>query len=131
MSETNKELVRDYYRELNAGNFETILETFADPERAVRIKRATEMYAAAYPDMHLSLEEIVAEGDKVFCRSILTGTQDGEIKGIAPTGRQVSVDYAELYRIEDGKVVSYWCQMDVSGMVRQLTEEQPAAAAVG
>jgi predicted ester cyclase len=133
VSDVNKELVRAYYREVNAGNYDAILDAFADPERAARIKRATEMYATAYPDMHLSAEEIVAEGDKVFCRAILTGTQDGEIKGIAPTGRQVSVDYAELYRIEDGKFVSYWCQMDVSGMVRQLTEERPAdtpAAAV-
>jgi predicted ester cyclase len=81
--------------------------------------------------MHLSVEELIAEGDKVFCRTILTGTHDGEIKGIAPTGRQVSVDNAEVYRIEDAKFVSYWCQLDVAGMTRQLTEERPVEAAAG
>jgi predicted ester cyclase len=131
MSEANKELVRNYYRELNAGNYDAILEAFADPDRAGRVKRGTEVYAAAFPDMHLSVEELIAEGDKVFCRTILTGTHDGEIKGIAPTGRQVSVDNAEVYRIEDAKFVSYWCQLDVAGMTRQLTEERPVEAAAG
>jgi predicted ester cyclase len=59
----------------------------------------------------------------------MTGTQDGEIKGVAPTGRRVSVDTAEIYRIRDGRFVGYWCQSDVAGMLRQLTEERPAPAA--
>ena len=125
MSEQNKELVRSYYRELNSGNYDVIDEAFADPGRAANIKRGTTAYATAFPDMHLSIEELIAEDDKVFCRAILTGTQDGEIKGIAPTGRQISVDYAEVYRVENGKFVSYWCQLDVAGMTRQLTEERP------
>jgi predicted ester cyclase len=129
MSDENKELVRRHYRELNAGNYDVILESFADSERAAMVKNATERYAAGFPDMHLSVEELIAEDDKVFCRAILTGTQDGDFKGIAPTGRQVSVDYAEVYRIENGKFASYWCQLDVAGMTRQLTEERPVETA--
>jgi len=128
MSDENKEVVRRFFRELNAGNLDVIDELFADPDRAARIKRGTTVYATAFPDMHLSIEELIAEDDKVFCRSIITGTQDGEIKGIAPTGRQVSIDNAEVYRLEGGRFVSYWCQLDVAGMTRQLTEGRPAEA---
>jgi predicted ester cyclase len=129
MSEENKELVRRFYREWNAGNLNVIDELFADPNLAAAIRRGCGAYLAAFPDPHASIEELVAEGDKVVCRAVMTGTQDGEIKGIAPTGRQVSMDSVDIYRVADGKFVTYWCQADVAGMVRQLTEERPVEAA--
>lgn len=129
MSEKNKELVRRFYREWNAGNLDVTDEVFADPELAARIRRGCSVYLAAFPDLHASIEELIAEDDKVVCRVVLTGTQDGEIKGVAPTGRQVSMDSVDIYRVRDGKFVSYWCQADVAGMVRQLTEERAAEAA--
>ena len=129
MSEENKELVQRFYREWNAGNLDVIDELFADPKLAARIRRGCGAYLAAFPDLHASVEELIAEGDKVVCRVIMTGTQDGEIKGIAPTGRHVSMDSVDIYRVEDGKFVGYWCQADVAGMTRQLTEERPLAAA--
>jgi predicted ester cyclase len=129
MTEESKELVRRFYREWNAGNLDVIDELFADPELAARIRRGCGAYLAAFPDLHASIEELIAEGDRVVCRAIITGTQDGEIKGIAPTGRQVSMDSVDIYRVKDGKFVSYWCQADVAGMVRQLTHERPLEAA--
>jgi predicted ester cyclase len=53
-----------------------------------------------------------------------------EIKGVAPTGRHVSVDMAEIYRVKDGQFVSYWCQTDVAGMLRQLTDAPTLASAM-
>jgi predicted ester cyclase len=126
MSEQGKQVVRDYYRELNAGNRDVIGEAFGDPELAARVRRGADVYFAAFPDIHFSIEELIAEGQSVFCRSIITGTHDGEIKGIAPTGRQVSVDNGEVFRLEGGRFAGYWCQVDVAGMTRQLTEERPA-----
>jgi predicted ester cyclase len=131
MSEENKELVRHFYREWNSGNLDVVDELFADPELAGRIRRGCGVYLTAFPDLHASIEELIAEDDRVVCRVVMTGTQDGEIKGIAPTGRQVSMDSVDIYRVEDGRFVSYWCQADVAGMVRQLTEErapEPAPA---
>lgn len=128
MSEQNKELVRRWYQAWNTGDLDAIDEFFADPQLATMIRRGCGVYLTAFPDLHASIEELIAEGDKVVCRSIMTGTQDGEIKGIAPTGRRVSIDSAEIYRIRDGRFVGYWCQTDVAGLKRQLTEEQPAAA---
>jgi predicted ester cyclase len=129
MSEENKELVRRYYREWNSGNLDVIDELFADEQVAAGVRRGCGAYLAAFPDLHASIEELIAEGDKVVCRSNTTGTHDGEIKGIAPTGRQVSIDAAEIFRIKDGRFVGYWCQADVAGMMRQLTEEQPVTTA--
>ena len=59
----------------------------------------------------------------------MTGTHDGEYKGIAPTGRNVAADCAEVYRLADGKIVGYWCLLNVAGMMRQLTEERVVATA--
>jgi predicted ester cyclase len=125
MSEQNKELVRSWYRAWNSGDLDAVGDFFADPQLAAMIRRGCDAYLAAFPDLHASIEELIAEGDKVVCRSVMTGTQDGEIKGIAPTGRQMSIDSAEIYRIREGKFVGYWCQLDVAGMTRQLTEERP------
>jgi predicted ester cyclase len=132
MSEANKEVIRRYYGELNAGNRDVIGEVYADPDLAARVRRGADVYFNAFPDLHFSIEELIAEGESVFCRSVITGTHDGEIKGIAPTGRQISVDNGEVFRFDGGRFVGYWCQVDVAGMIRQLTEERPVeAAAVG
>jgi predicted ester cyclase len=130
VSEESKELVRRFYREWNAGNLDVIDELFADPQLAAAIRRGCGAYLKAFPDLHASVEELIAEGDRVVCRAVLTGTQDGEFKGIAPTGRQVSMDSVDIYRVEDGRFASYWCQADVAGMVRQLTEERQVEAGV-
>ena len=127
MSEQNKEILRRYYTEWNSGNFDVIDEVFS-PELAAKLKRGSNAYRTAFPDLHISVEEMIGEGDKVFVRSIMTGTHDAEIKGIPATGRHVSFDSGEIFRFEGGRIVAYWCQVDVAGMVRQLSEEQPAAA---
>jgi SnoaL-like polyketide cyclase len=75
--------------------------------------------------------ELISEGDRVFCRSTMTGTHDGEYKGIPPTGRHISAESAEVYRIVDGKFAGYWCLTNVAGLMRQLTEEPVAAASAG
>ncbi len=130
MSEENKELVRRYYRALNAYEFDAIADFYAEERLGAGVGRGFATYQGAFPDLHLSIEELIAEDDKVVCRSIFTGTQDGEIKGVAPTGRAVSVDMAEIYRVKDGKFVSYWCQTDVAGMLRQLTDASALASAM-
>jgi predicted ester cyclase len=64
----------------------------------------------------------IAEDDRVFVRSTMTGTNDGEYKGITPTGRNVAADCAEVFRLSGGKIVGHWCLMNVAGLMRQLTE---------
>ena len=93
------------------------------------VRRGCFSYFNAFPDMHVSLDELIGEGDKVFLRSTLTGTHDGEYKGLDPTGRHVATECAEIFRVENGRFVGYWCLTNVHGLMRQLTEElaEPAA----
>jgi predicted ester cyclase len=130
MSEPNKESVRRYYEEvLNGRNLDAVGDYFVDERLIAGIRAGCFRYFQAFPDLHCSIEELVAEGDTVFCRSVNTGTHDGEYKGIAATGRNVAFESAELFRVADGRFVGYWCQSDVAGITRQLTEERSGAPA--
>jgi len=127
MTEENKARVREYYeRVLNGRDLDAVDQFFADARMVEGVRRGCFSYFNAFPDLHISLDELIAEGDKVFVRTTMTGTHDGEYKGIDPTGRHVSTDCAEVYRIADGKFIGYWCLTNVAGLTRQLTEDQPA-----
>ncbi len=77
----------------------------------------------------MSVDDLPTEGDKVFCRSTMTGTHDGEYKGLPATRRHIAAESAEVLRIADGKFVGYWCLTKVAGLMRQLTEEPAGAPA--
>jgi predicted ester cyclase len=129
MSEENKALVSRYYGEvLNGRSLDAVGEYFADERVIEGVRRGCFSYFQAFPDLHLSIDELIAEGDRVFCRSTITGTHDGEYKGIPPTGRHISSESAEVFRIDDGRFVVYWCLSNVAGLMRQLTEEQVVAS---
>jgi steroid delta-isomerase-like uncharacterized protein len=130
MSEQNKDLVRRYYDQvINGRDLDAVGDYFADQRVAGWVRKGCFHYFQAFPDLHTALDEFVAEGDRVFLRSTLTGTHDGEFRGIPATGHHVAVDSAEVFRIADGKFVGYWCMVDVAGLMRQLSEEPVAARA--
>ena len=92
-------------------------EDVRGPEGA---KEQARMYRSAFPDVRLSIEEQVAEGDKVVTRWIGSGTHQGEMMGIAPTGNQIRVDGITISRIQDGKVVEDWELFNALGLMQQL-----------
>jgi len=129
MSEQGKQVVRDYYeRVINGRDLDAVAEFFADERMVEGVRRGCFSYFEAFPDMHVSLDELIAEGESVFLRSTLTGTHDGEYKGIPATGRHVAAESAEVFRIRDGRFAGYWCLTNVAGLMRQLTEEQAVGA---
>jgi predicted ester cyclase len=130
MSEAAKQRVREYYdRVINGRDLDAVAEFFADERMVEGVRRGCFAYFEAFPDLHVSLDELIAEGESVFLRSTLTGTHDGEYKGIPATGRHVATECAEVFRIRDVRFVGYWCLTNVAGLMRQLTEE-PAVEAV-
>jgi steroid delta-isomerase-like uncharacterized protein len=130
MSEEMKALVRSYYAEvLNGRDLDRVEEYYADPRLVEGVRRGCFAYFQSFPDLHISVDELIQEGNKVFSRSTMTGTHDGEYKGIPATGRHVAAESAEVFTIEGGKFVGYWCMTNVAGLMRQLTEEQVVAAA--
>ncbi len=83
-------------------------------------KQWVSMTSAAYPDGHVTVEDMIAEGDKVVTRWSWRGTHKGEMWGIAPTGRQVTVRGISIDRLVGGKIVEEWIEMDNLGMMQQL-----------
>jgi predicted ester cyclase len=129
MAEDPKELVRRYVEEvLNGRELERLDDYWADAGMVEMVRRGCLSYLTAFPDLHVSIDELIAEGDSVFCRSTMTGTHDGEYKGIPPTGRHVAAESAEVYRVAGGRFDGYWCLANVAGLMRQLTEEPVPAA---
>ena len=130
MSEQNKNLVRRYYDQvINGRDLDAVGDYFADERVAGWVRTGCFSYFQAFPDLHVALDEFVADTDRVFLRSTMTGTHDGEFHGIPATGRHMAVDSAEVFRIADGKFAGYWCMVDGAGLMRQLTEELVAARA--
>lgn len=74
----------------------------------------------AFPDYHLELDDVIAEGDRVATRGRITGTNTGSLLGMPPTGRPICVDAIDIIRIEDGRIVEHWGIADGQAMARQL-----------
>lgn len=78
------------------------------------------MMFTAFPDGRHVLEEVIAEGDKVVTRGIFSGTHQGGLMGIPPTGKQVKFSVVHVDRVVDGKIVEHWGQGDTFAMMQQL-----------
>lgn len=83
-------------------------------------KAFVEMYRTAFPDMHITVEDMIAEGDRVAARGTATGTNTGSLMGAPPTGKPVHVTTMVVMRLEDGKIVEEWEVFDEIEMMRQL-----------
>lgn len=84
-------------------------------------KRQIEMYRKAFPDIHLSVEDVIEAGDKVVIRWTGRGTHLGELMGLAPTGARTTTTGITIDRYDaDGKVAESWTNWDTLGLLRQL-----------
>ena len=75
---------------------------------------------AGMPDMRATVEDLVAEGDRVCVRLAVRGTHTGEFMGLPPTGRSVTTSVIEVLRFEDGKIAEHWAEADALGLMQQL-----------
>ena len=83
-------------------------------------KQLFSWYRAAFPDLHFTIEDQIAEKDTVVTRWSATGTHRGELMGIAPTGKQIAVTGMWISRISGGQVMEEWGNSDELGMLQQL-----------
>jgi steroid delta-isomerase-like uncharacterized protein len=133
MSELNKRVVRRLFEEVwNKGNLLVADELFTPnyahhdsstpdvgrgPESEK--KRAT-LYRAAFPDIQLTIEDIIAEGETVMARWSCRGTHRGDLRGVAPTGKQFNISGVSIARFANGKVAEGWVNWDALGLMQQL-----------
>ncbi len=83
-------------------------------------RQTVNLYHTASPDMHYMVDEMVAEGDKVAVRWTGSGTHKGDLMGIAPTGKQLTITGISILRIASGKIIEEWGEMDMLGALQQL-----------
>lgn len=131
-TEENKALVRRFYEEVfNKKNLADI-DAFIDPKiiehdlppglpaGSEGTRQFIGMYVAAFPDLHLTAEDMIAEGDRVVARLTFRGTHRSELMGIPPTGKQATTTGIQIVRIANGKIVENWINLDTLGMLQQL-----------
>ncbi|GGY43622.1 ester cyclase [Streptomyces tanashiensis] len=87
---------------------------------AEALKRVWEVLLRAFPDIHVTVEETVAEGDKVVSRNTVSGTHRGEYRGLPPTGKTVSYGEIFVFRFVDGRIAEICGVVDVLTQLRQL-----------
>ena len=78
------------------------------------------MLRSTFPDQHIAIDDIIAEGDKVVVRSTFRGTQTGPLMGFPPTGKHCTQSQISIFRLAKSKVIEYWFNADDLGMLRQL-----------
>jgi steroid delta-isomerase-like uncharacterized protein len=78
------------------------------------------MMFAAFPDMHFTVRQQIAEGDKVLTHKTFHGTHRGPFMGIPATGKEVSIDVMDILTVRDGKIREHWTVSDMLGMLQQL-----------
>jgi steroid delta-isomerase-like uncharacterized protein len=138
MNETH---VRRYFDAWNSGNEAALDELIAasyvhhDPANPdisngpQGQKQLMRKYRTAFPDTHFRIDATVEQGDMVATRWTVTGTHKGELDGVAPTGKSVTVTGISLDRISGGKTVEGWSNWDALGLLQQLgVVRKPAAA---
>jgi steroid delta-isomerase-like uncharacterized protein len=94
------------------------------------LKLVWEVLLRAFPDLQVTVEDVIAEGDKVVCRNTVTGTHQGEYRGLPPTGKAVSYNEIFIFRFADGRIAEIWGVVDVLTQLRQLGASSPLSAAI-
>ena len=131
-TEVNKANLRRFYDEVFNKKNRAAIEEFIDPNQVdhaappgtpsglAGAKQTISMYLTAFPDLHFTVEDIIAEGDKVVARLKVRGTQKGAFMGVPPTGKQATSTAIDISRIAGGKSVEHWLEMDTLGLLQQL-----------
>ena len=131
MSEQNKKIARQVFEEVQSkGNLALVDQIVADdfvghtppndihgPEGA---RQFDLMLRGAFPNLKVTVEDQIAEGDRVATRWIFRGTHQGDFMGMPPTGRQVTMSGMTIFRVANGKLVEGWNRPDLLGLMQQL-----------
>ena len=132
---SNKATFQRFHEAANTGDVEHLAKTIdeivasdavirtplpIDATGAELLKHVWAMLFRVYPDIHLTVEDLIAEGDRVVARNTVTGTHRGEFMGVAPTGKSVTYNEIFVFRFADGRVVETWGVVDVYAQMKQI-----------
>ena len=134
LEEQNKEIARELFASIDAGNFDQLKELFADdfslkvpgfdePWGTDMLFQAINSHYTAFPDWTHVIEDVVAEGEKVAVKLNQNGTHEAEYEGIPATGIEATLPAMHLFTIKNGKVVDWFTVEDYLGLYMQLGME--------
>lgn len=131
-TEDNRAIVRRFYEELFNRQDLAVLDELVSSDfihrQPGRVVRGAEFFDEvksgahflAFPDFHMTIEDMIAEGDKVVTRWTARGTHQGEAMGLPPTGNEVSWTGVNIIRVVNGKLAEDWEELDLLGLMQQL-----------
>ena len=131
-TEQNKDLTRRLYAAVSSGDFDVLDQIVSPnfiehemvdpgiPAGREGLKALFKMVRQAMPDMVMTPENIVVEGDQVAVRAVMTGTQTGEFQGIPASGKQVEITVMDLHRIENDQFAEHWGVSDMLALMTQI-----------
>ena len=130
-TQENKALLRRFIELWNTGNLaaadEFVSVDLVDhtlmpglPPGLAGFKLMVGGFRAAFPDLHISIDDLIAQDDKAAARVTFRGTQRGDFQGIPPTGKSFAMAAIGILRFRDGKVVEHWATLDQLGLLTQL-----------
>ena|SRR6266545_1201329 len=132
---TNKAMFSRFHDAMNTGDAELISKTIDEvfePDVLIRtplpvqatgaqaLKQVWAILLRAFPDVHITVEDVIAEGDKVVARDTVTGTHQGEYMGVPPTGKSVTYNEIFILRFVKGRIAETWGVVDVLSQMKQL-----------
>jgi steroid delta-isomerase-like uncharacterized protein len=125
-------IARRLYEELwNRGNFAVVHELIAEhvvdhtplPTQGAGLegfKQLVSTVSAAFPDLHITVDDVIGSGEKVSVRWTARGTNMGPLLGLPPSGEHITIEGIDIFRMEHGRVVEHWGWLDVIGLMQQL-----------
>jgi steroid delta-isomerase-like uncharacterized protein len=131
----NKATFRRFCDTMNTGDPQLIaqaIDELVEPDALIRTPLSIEATGAqklkevfvnlhrVYSDLHIRIEDLIAEGDKVVGRNSVTGTHQGDFMGLPPTGRSVTYNEMFIFRFANGRIVETWGVVDVFSQMKQL-----------
>jgi steroid delta-isomerase-like uncharacterized protein len=130
-TEENKAIVRRYFEVFNspdlAGAEEFLNPDFLDhhlppgsPTGLAGLKQMMADFKKSFPDYNVTIEDMIAEGDKVVTRGTYRATHKGMFRGVPATGKQITTTGINIWRIVDGKITEHWAESDSLGMLQQV-----------
>jgi steroid delta-isomerase-like uncharacterized protein len=127
--QANIELVRDFieafWNQQKLDCIESVLTAYYidhayQPHTVDGLKQMAIVLNTAFPDQYSTINEIIAQGDKVMVRMIMRGTHLGEFRGTAPTGNRIEATIYREYVIRDGQIAEHWALFDTATLLRQI-----------
>jgi hypothetical protein len=131
----NKETVRQFCDAMNTGDADLISETIdelVEPDAVIRtplpidavgaevLKEVFTRLHRVFADLYVTIEDLIAEGDKVVSRNSVTGTHQGDYMGVPPTGKSVTYNEIFIFRFVNGRIAETWGVVDVLSQMKQI-----------